>query len=143
MIHLEAPTLSGRSWCVLSDCERYRYALGRQWDGERAELCVVMLNPSTADHTTNDATIRTLLRLAPAWGFGGFRVCNLFALRATSPKELKAHPYPVAPGNEGNYILGSPATDPFGIARKLFWEILQNIPDSPLTTPGETGILIV
>lgn len=49
-----------------------------------------MLNPSTADADCDDATIRALVRLLGSLGYGGFEVVNLFAYRATDPRDLKA-----------------------------------------------------
>lgn len=59
-----------------------------------AQLCS-MLNPSTADATTDDPTIRRCIGFAKAWGCGSLSVVNLFAYRATSPKELKLVPDPI------------------------------------------------
>jgi hypothetical protein len=100
MKRLETTLIGGTSGCVLSDDDRYRYVLWRTWDTKLPELAVCMLNPSTADHQTNDATIRTLLRLAGAWGYGGIRVVNLFALRATDPRQLRKADDPVGPDND-------------------------------------------
>jgi hypothetical protein len=54
---------------TISDCGRYRYALGRRWD-DGPTACWVMLNPSTADADVDDPTIRrcvsTRLRLHAA-----------------------------------------------------------------------------
>jgi hypothetical protein len=47
-----------------------------------------MMNPSTADASQDDATVRSCVRLAKGLGFGGITVCNLFAWRSTNPKEL-------------------------------------------------------
>lgn len=59
-----------------------------------------MLNPSTADATTDDATLRACLRRARDRGFGRLTVLNLFALRATDPAHLRYAADPVGPGNE-------------------------------------------
>lgn len=73
---------------VISDCKKYRYMLRRVWDHMKPRALVVMLNPSTADADKDDATIRSLTRLCIALGFGSYEVVNLFAYRATNPKEL-------------------------------------------------------
>lgn len=87
------------SEAVYSDCQTYRYALTRQWaPGPR--LLWVMLNPSTASELVNDPTVERCERRARALGFGGFRVVNLFALRATDPRALRLSPDPVGPGND-------------------------------------------
>lgn len=47
-----------------------------------------MLNPSTADASVDDATIRICRGRAAKMGMGGIDVVNLFALRATHPEAL-------------------------------------------------------
>lgn len=49
----------------------------------------IMLNPSMADDTTDDATVRRCVGFAKRWGYCGLVVTNLFAYRATQPKDLK------------------------------------------------------
>lgn len=76
----------------------YRYRLSRKWaEGDR--ICFVMLNPSTADASEDDPTIRRCIGFAKALGAGSLEVVNLFALRATDPAELRKHPMPVGPQN--------------------------------------------
>ncbi len=114
---------------VISPCERYRYRLWREWrgsasdenwrsltddDGQRAvdggghalgepKSCVfVMLNPSTADGKQDDPTIRRCVAFAKRLKFDRLEVINLFAHRATNPKELLALNHdddPVGPNN--------------------------------------------
>lgn len=74
---------------ILSNCEKYRYSLTREWDATLPKVLFVMLNPSTADAKDDDPTIRRCIGFAKAWGYGGIMVGNLFAYRATNPKELK------------------------------------------------------
>jgi hypothetical protein len=86
---------------VLSACRTYRYVLWRELDAGRPEYALfVGLNPSTADETTDDPTIRRCKDFARRWGFGAVCVANLFAYRATQPAELKAAPAPVGRDND-------------------------------------------
>ena len=74
---------------VISPCGRYRYWLERQFDIiSDLPMVMVMLNPSTADETKDDPTIRRCLGFAKAAGCGRLIVVNLFALRATDPRQL-------------------------------------------------------
>lgn len=70
----------------ISECGTYRYTLTRGEPGAR--LCFVMLNPSTADASEDDPTIRRCLGFMKSWGFTELLVLNLYAYRATDPKEL-------------------------------------------------------
>lgn len=83
----------------LSDCGTYRYSLTRRWGTDGTTVLWVMLNPSTADADVDDPTIRRCIGFSKAWGFDGLEVINLFALRATNPKELAHHPSPEGPDN--------------------------------------------
>ncbi|ARX81571.1 hypothetical protein SMD44_00969 [Streptomyces alboflavus] len=86
---------------ILSDCERYRYLLGREWAvGPTAVF--VMLNPSTADALRDDPTIRRCLRYAQDWGCGALMVANLYAWRATEPADLWLADDPVGPENDAH-----------------------------------------
>lgn len=68
----------------------HRYTLRRSWAGNGGVVNFIMLNPSTADDVFDDATIRRCVGFAKRWGFCGLVVTNLFAYRATDPKDLKA-----------------------------------------------------
>jgi hypothetical protein len=85
---------------LISECGKYRYWLMRTWDVDRGCLDCVLLNPSTADATKDDATIRRLIGFAARRGHGSVRVYNLFAYRATNPKELRLVSDPVGPDND-------------------------------------------
>lgn len=84
----------------LSACGAYRYALRRTWDPARPAALFVGLNPSTADAERDDPTTRRCVRFARDWGFGGLLVGNLFAYRATRPRDLRAAAEPVGPEND-------------------------------------------
>lgn len=76
------------SGAVIDHTERFRYQLWRTWDPNKERLLWVMLNPSTADHTNNDPTIRKCIGFAKLWGYGSIEVVNLFALRSREPRNL-------------------------------------------------------
>ncbi len=77
----------------------YRYRLWRRW-GAAPSALFVMLNPSTADATDDDPTIRRCIGFARRWRCGGVEVVNLYALRATDPRDLWRHRAPVGPRND-------------------------------------------
>lgn len=85
---------------ILSPCGSYRYALYRWWSREYPRVLFVMLNPSTADADTDDATIRSCTRVARWRGFGGITVVNLFAIRSTDPNKIYEFDDPVGPDND-------------------------------------------
>lgn len=69
----------------------HRYLLWREWAPLIPKRALfVMLNPSTADATKDDPTLRRCRRFAMDWGCGALLVVNLFAWRATSPADLAA-----------------------------------------------------
>ena len=93
----------------ISACGRYRYLLWREWRrsgslenwamtdmvdgagnriGEPKSCLFVMLNPSTADASIDDPTIRRCVAFAKRWRYDRLEVVNLFAYRATNPKTL-------------------------------------------------------
>jgi hypothetical protein len=78
---------------------RYRYWLTRAW-APLPSINFICFNPSTADATTDDATVRKLRTFAKRWGFGGFCLTNLFAYRSTDPRGLRAADDPVGPDND-------------------------------------------
>lgn len=78
----------------------YRYTLWRTWDKLRPKLMVIGLNPSTADETALDPTLRRCIGFASTWGFGGLVMTNLFAYRATDPKAMRKAEDPVGPAND-------------------------------------------
>lgn len=84
---------------IISNCGRFRYRLTRRW-GLGRTLAFVMLNPSTANATEDDATVRRCMSFADREGFDAIEVVNLFAYRATDPAELRRAGYPVGPGND-------------------------------------------
>lgn len=92
---------------VLSPCRRYRWSLTRTWDqGEMnsERVMFVGLNPSTADETEDDATIRKCMSFAKSWGYTGLVMTNLFAYRATEPKDMLKAGDPVGLANNAHLL---------------------------------------
>ena len=82
----------------ISECDRYRYVLTREFGGESTCL-FIMLNPSTADANHDDPTVRRCIGFAKREGFGRLEVVNLYAFRSTSPSTLFTAPDPVGADN--------------------------------------------
>lgn len=90
---------------VLSNCRQYRYSLWREWIGGDGFAMFVGLNPSTADETNDDPTIRRCIGFAKEWGFAGLCMTNLFAFRATDPSDMLRAVDPIGPEND-SYLQG-------------------------------------
>lgn len=96
----------------LTPLSTHRYTLHREWIGGEGILCWIMLNPSTADEFADDPTIRKCCGFAKRWGFRGIVVTNLFAYRATYPREIKklvGPNYTLAVGNNDPIITAKAA----------------------------------
>lgn len=89
---------------IISPCGRYRYRLTRTWDTKSRPAVWVMLNPSTADATTNDQTIRRCIGFGRTWGCSGIVVVNLFAYRSTDPAALLTTDDSIGPDNDAAIV---------------------------------------
>lgn len=99
-----------------SEDRRYRYVLWREWDIDSLTGCsddlahpdkflmVIGLNPSTADEDHDDPTLRKCIGFAKRWGFGALCMTNLFAFRATQPKDMKMEADPIGPDNDASLL---------------------------------------
>lgn len=87
---------------VFSACDMYRYLLWRNPHAHSLGSLMhwLMLNPSTADHIVNDATITRIEKRARKLGYSGVVVTNLFAFRATDPKDMRSAADPVGKFND-------------------------------------------
>lgn len=84
---------------IISPCGKYRYSLHRRWNF-KPTICFIGLNPSTANATKDDPTIRRCVRFADSWGYGGIIMVNLFAYRSTNPDVLTNVDNPIGIDNE-------------------------------------------
>lgn len=131
---------------IISDCQRYRYVLKREWQHDLPGVLFVALNPSTADGEQDDPTVRRCVGFAKSWGFGKLIIANLFALRSSHPSLLLTDADPVGPQNDRwlcelstEYDLTIAAWGVHGALRQRATEVLPrlcNVHHLGLTTAG-------
>lgn len=90
-----------------SECGKYRYKLWRIWDEDKPLIMCIGLNPSTANADKNDPTIRILRKFLSKLGYGGFYMCNLYAIISSKPEILLTKDLDLQKDNE--FHLGSTA----------------------------------
>jgi hypothetical protein len=141
---MQEPTYTS-SGAEFSEGELYRYHLHREWNPSRGRVLWVMLNPSTADASVLDPTLRRCLGFTLAWGYGRFDVVNLFALRSPYPEALRNVPDPVGPVN--NLYISAAAhhadliVSAWGVHGSLFGrdvDVLRFLKRYPVVSLGRT-----
>lgn len=98
---------------IISDCGKFRYHLARRWGGGRP-MMFIMLNPSTADADIDDPTIRKCIGFAERNGCEAIEVVNLFAYRATDPRDLARAGHQVGPLNDDHIASAAAQTSAYG-----------------------------
>ena len=73
---------------VISNCGMYRYRLDRTVSDSGPVLASFGVNPSTADASDDDATVRKWRGFVDRWGGSRFIVGNAFAYRSTDVRQL-------------------------------------------------------
>lgn len=98
-------TLAEERVAIFSDeaLPLFRYWLRITWDDRLPPFVALMLNPSTADHLENDATVERMQRRALAMRAGSLIVLNAFAWRETDRLKMLRVAEPVGPAND-HYI---------------------------------------
>lgn len=91
-----------KSSALIDPTGHYRYQLRRRWEPGNAVVAFIMLNPSTADSSKDDPTLRRCITFAQDWGFNALVVANLYALRTPNPDVLQGHPCPIGPDNDAH-----------------------------------------
>lgn len=89
----------------------YRWLLWRRWEACSGTVLWVMLNPSTADETRLDPTLRRCFGFTREWGYGAMEVCNAYGLRSTNPTGLWEVDDPVGPDNDVTIVERSKLAD--------------------------------
>ena len=91
------------SSAILSDCGTYRYELRRnvpcalRWI---EPALFILFNPSTADASVDDATVRKGRGFCQRWACTEMIFWNLYAYRSRDPKALRTADDPVGPDND-------------------------------------------
>lgn len=85
--------LVGRA--VISECGHYRYRLDRHVGGSGSVYAFFGINPSTADASIDDATVRKWNGFTRRWGASRYIVGNVFAFRSTDVKGLATAADPI------------------------------------------------
>ena len=84
---LPAPDYDVNKWLYVPNAySDYRYILGTR--GERPLICVG-INPSTAEPDNLDNTLKSVERIALHNGYDSFIMFNVYAQRATRPKDME------------------------------------------------------
>jgi hypothetical protein len=99
-LRTDASKVDMRSSAIFSSCRKYRYALTRTWVSRGRKVMFIGLNPSTADESSNDPTVRRCIGFAQRWGFQGMVLTNLFGYRSTDPSKLARLTDPVGAEND-------------------------------------------
>jgi len=150
---------------VISPCQKYRFLLTRELGGDGGTCLFIMLNPSTADASTDDPTIRRCIGFAQRLGCSRLEVVNLFAYRATSPEDMKRASDPVGDGNlehlgvaatkaqyviaawgahgsyrqQGEIVLG--ILELIGVRARCLGKTKDGIPRHPLYLPSDATLI--
>ncbi|MBW3243231.1 DUF1643 domain-containing protein [Epibacterium sp. DP7N7-1] len=82
---------------VLSECKTFRYRLDRHVGEGDIVAAVIGVNPSTADASLDDQTVRKWRGFGQRLGWQRFIVGNVFSLRATNVREVAHAPDPFGP----------------------------------------------
>lgn len=87
---------------IISDCRTYRYRLERHGLSGAGAVAWIMVNPSTADASEDDPTIRKVIGFSERLSAGWVIVGNVFAYRATDVKLLAQAADPCGPDNDAH-----------------------------------------
>ena len=129
-----------------SECEKYRYTLRRDFTTGRFKVLFVMLNPSIADACVDDPTTRRAVDFArTGLRCGNYMAVNLFALRSTNPKGLRAVVDPIGLENDAYLLAAAKWADEIVVA----WgtggaymdrgkQVIKLLSDYPLWCLGRT-----
>lgn len=73
---------------IFSDDKTHRFVLTRVWNDTLPKAMCIGLNPSSANDEKDDSTIRYLIKVLTALGYGGLNMVNLFSYVTSNPQNL-------------------------------------------------------
>ena len=76
--NLSERTAEIRSTAVFSKDNKRRYLLKFEWDSNKPQSCIIMIQPSTADEVLTDQTTMLVRNNAVAHNFGSISIVNVF-----------------------------------------------------------------
>jgi hypothetical protein len=85
---------------IFSSDRMYRYALWRIWDNSKPTVMFIGLNPSFANESVDDPTMKRCIGFAKNWNYGGIYMTNLFAFCTTYPNDLRKAIDPIGVEND-------------------------------------------
>lgn len=85
---------------VISDCGLFRYRLERDLSRSGPTVAILGVNPSKADATINDPTIKKDMGFGARLGWGRIIKGNKFAFRSTDVKALRTARDAIGPDND-------------------------------------------
>ena len=89
---------------IISDCGLYRYRLERHGLSGAGAIAWLMINPSTADASLDDATMRKVVGFSDRLGAGWAIVGNLFGYRSKDVRDLARVRDPKGPDNDAHLV---------------------------------------
>lgn len=124
-----------------SDKPQYRYSLMREFGDLfiNKSMCIIMLNPSTANATEDDPTIRRCVSFAQKNECGKLIVVNLFAIISSDPKRL-LEPFPIGRANDLFIVEAALAADIVVVAWGAFPKYIRDRDQEILGTLKKQGV---
>lgn len=106
-----------KSKAVFSDDGQHRFLLRKEWDKDKKNATVIMINPNSADLVNLDLTTMLVINNLCKLGFGSVNIVNLYSritdkinFRFSSDEDL------LLPDNDGNILTYAAKSDAVIIA---------------------------
>ena len=88
------------SFCLFSECGSYRWILKRELLSGKKSIVFIGLNPSIANSSDNDRTLKRIVNFCSKWGYKNIYIINLFALISKSSIQILKSDDPIGGNND-------------------------------------------